>query len=87
MVCAFNKIDVIGSAFAEEWMQDFETYLAALEGQQEEYMSSMNRSLALVMDEFYRNIRACGVSASSGAGVDKLFAKVVTNKLLCHIQP
>ena len=54
MVCAFNKIDVIGCAFAEGWMTDFESYLTALEGQSEEYMSSMNRSLALVMDEFYK---------------------------------
>jgi hypothetical protein len=54
VVCAFNKVDVIGSAFAEEWMRDFEAYLAALEGREEEYMSSMNRSLALVMDEFYQ---------------------------------
>lgn len=57
MVCVFNKVDVLGCAFAEEWMQDFESYLNALEGQKEEYMSSMNRSLALVMDEFYKLVQ------------------------------
>lgn len=57
MVCVFNKVDVLGCAFAEEWMQDFESYLDALEGQKEEYMSSMNRSLALVMDEFYKYVK------------------------------
>lgn len=56
MVCVFNKVDVLGCSFAEEWMTDFESYLDALEGQKEEYMSSMNRSLALVMDEFYKYV-------------------------------
>lgn len=84
IVCAFNKVDVLGCAFAEEWMSDFESYLDALEGQKEEYMSSMNRSLALVMDEFYQNIRSCGVSAATGHGVDKLFSKVLGVRMIGH---
>lgn len=33
---------------------------------EEEYMGSLNRSLSLVMDLFYRNIRSVGVSAATG---------------------
>lgn len=61
MVCAFNKIDAVDCSFALEWMSDFEAYLAAVDqgGSGEsredgEYMGSLNRSLALVMDEFYK---------------------------------
>jgi GPN-loop GTPase len=62
MVCVFNKIDVCPSQFVEEWMRDFEAYQAALDAGSsgnestgsEGYMSSLNRSLSLAMDEFYR---------------------------------
>lgn len=55
MVCAFNKADVVPSAVAEEWMRDFETYQQAVDGDKgEEYMGSFNRSLSLVLDEFYK---------------------------------
>lgn len=75
MVCAFNKTDVVGCEFATEWMNDFEAFNDALEAdRKEEYMTSFNRSLSLVMDEFYKNIRRCGISAVSGSGFDALFA-------------
>jgi len=75
MVCAFNKTDVVGCAFATEWMNDFEAFNDALEAdRKEEYMTSFNRSLSLVMDEFYKNIRRCGISAVSGEGFSGLFA-------------
>jgi GPN-loop GTPase len=61
MVCAFNKIDAVSCEFALEWMEDFEAYLSAVDGagaegdeSDGEYMGSLNRSLALVMDEFYK---------------------------------
>jgi GPN-loop GTPase len=68
IICVFNKIDTVSCEFALEWMADFETYLNAIEsggerGDEEdrgagdgEYMGSLNRSLALVMDEFYKSV-------------------------------
>lgn len=38
-------------------------------------MSSFNRSLNLVMDEFYKNIARIGLSAATGEGFDEIFGK------------
>lgn len=61
MLLVFNKIDIVSCQFAEEWMKDFEAYQNAIDSNSndnsannEEYMNSLNRSLCLVMDEFYR---------------------------------
>lgn len=77
MIIAFNKVDVVPSAFAEEWMTDFEAFQDALDAdKKQEYMGSFNRSLSLVMDEFYSNIKHLGVSAATGAGMEKLFVSI-----------
>jgi GTPase SAR1 family protein len=54
MILCFNKVDVTSADFAKSWMDDFEAYLQAVDDDKEEYMGSLNRSLALAMDEFYR---------------------------------
>ena len=76
LVCVFNKTDVAGCEFALEWMTDFESFQEAVDTDEEEYMGPFNRSLSLVMDEFYSNIRSVGVSAVSGDGIDTLFEKL-----------
>jgi hypothetical protein len=43
MVCVFNKIDVSPCAFAEDWMNNFESFQEALDNDSEEYMVSLNR--------------------------------------------
>jgi GTPase SAR1 family protein len=77
LVCVFNKIDVAPCEFALEWMRDFESFQDSLDADRsEDYMGPLNRSLSLGMDEFYRNMKACGVSAVSGAGMDELLTAV-----------
>jgi GTPase SAR1 family protein len=77
MVVAFNKTDVVPYAFAKEWMEDFEAFQEALVSDgKEEYMTSLNRSLSLVMDEFYTNIHNVGVSAATGEGIEDMFAQI-----------
>jgi len=77
VVCAFNKTDVAPAEFALEWMKDFESYQVALDADRaEDYMGPLNRSLSLGMDEFYRSLKACGVSAVTGSGISEMLVQI-----------
>ena len=69
------QTDIVDHSFAVEWMQDFEVFEEAL-SQDTSYMSSLTRSMSLVLDEFYQNLRTVGVSSMTGAGMDD-FVKAV----------
>ncbi|ORX35348.1 aerobic respiration-related protein [Kockovaella imperatae] len=81
-ILVFNKIDVEPHDFAIEWMHDFQAYQAALDekGRDEQgemaYTSSLMSSMSLVLDEFYNNLRAVGVSAMTGEGMKDFFSAV-----------
>ncbi|KAF7357037.1 Protein kinase domain-containing protein [Mycena venus] len=83
-ILVFNKTDVQRHDFALEWMQDFETFQAALathsgtrdsEGEPT-YMNSLMNSMSLVLDEFYKHLKAVGVSSMTGAGIKRVFDAV-----------
>lgn len=71
MIVCFNKIDILDHNFALKWMTDFEAFDQSL-SKVDSYLSSLSRSLSLVLEEFYKNIDACGVSAQNGKGFDSL---------------
>lgn len=73
MFLCFNKIDILDHTFAIKWMSDFELFDQSL-SKVDTYLSSLSRSLSLVLEEFYKNIDACGVSAHTGKGFDSLIA-------------
>ncbi|KIJ67362.1 hypothetical protein HYDPIDRAFT_108082 [Hydnomerulius pinastri MD-312] len=83
-ILVFNKTDVEPHDFALEWMQDFEAFQAALashsssrdsEGEPT-YMNSLMNSMSLVLDEFYKHLKAVGVSSMTGDGIKEFFDAV-----------
>ncbi|GAA6035354.1 hypothetical protein JCM8097_008829 [Rhodosporidiobolus ruineniae] len=80
----FNKTDVQDHHFALEWMRDFEAFQQALMERRQThgdedgpaYMDSLMNSMSLVLDEFYQHLRAVGVSAMTGEGMEELFDAV-----------
>ena len=76
-----RQSDILSPKFALEWMSDFEKLQEALDTSGDEsYMNSLNRSLALVLDEFYNALTAVGVSAASGDGMPALFKVCVSRQ-------
>jgi GPN-loop GTPase len=75
LLLVFNKVDVARHEFALEWMTDFDAFSAALDADGS-YSASLSRSLSLVLEEFYENLQAVGVSAVTGEGVEDFFKAV-----------
>ncbi|EYC25863.1 hypothetical protein Y032_0011g1431 [Ancylostoma ceylanicum] len=75
-VVVFNKADIVSPAFARSWMRDFERFDQALEENRSSYMNDLSRSLSLVLDEFYSDLKTVAVSSATGEGMED-FMKVV----------
>lgn len=59
----------------KQWMENLEAFQAAIESDSS-YHSTLTRSLSLVLDEFYKNLRSVGVSAVSGTGMEAFFSAI-----------
>ena len=55
-ILVFNKIDVSSHDFALRWMADFEAFDRSLE-REENFMSDLTRSMSLLLNEFYSNLK------------------------------
>jgi hypothetical protein len=52
-------------------MQDFDSFDQSL-SKIDSYLSNLSRSMSLVLDEYYKNIETCGVSAVTSKGFNDL---------------
>lgn len=75
MIIVFNKSDVVDPEFAIEWLEDFETLQDAIE-KDTTYMSSLTRSMSMVLVEFYSQLKFVKCSAVTGDGLEELFKQV-----------
>eukprot|EP01061_Rhynchopus_euleeides_P016876 TRINITY_DN28216_c0_g1_i1.p1 TRINITY_DN28216_c0_g1~~TRINITY_DN28216_c0_g1_i1.p1 ORF type:complete len:503 (+),score=208.12 TRINITY_DN28216_c0_g1_i1:219-1511(+) len=74
LVC-MNKIDIADHREALRWMQDLEAFQDAL-SEEGTYSAQLTKSMANVMQEFYANLRSCGMSAVTGEGVQAMLAQL-----------
>lgn len=75
LIVVLNKNDLQSGQFLLDWMKDFDKFMNDLESC-EDYSSTLTRSLALVLDEFYSNLRTVSVSSLTGLGLDDFMEAV-----------
>ena len=86
MTAAFNKCDVADHKPMFDWMEDFEAFHEALDRSSQDspdgagYVTSLHRSMSLVLDEFYRVLDRVAVSAVDGSGIDELFERMASSR-------
>ncbi|CAK8690025.1 GPN-loop GTPase 1-like [Clavelina lepadiformis] len=74
-IVVMNKTDIVDHAFAVEWTSDFVAFQEALDSETS-YISNLSRSMSLVLDEFYNDLKLVGFSAVTGAGTEDLMRAV-----------
>jgi NADH/NAD ratio-sensing transcriptional regulator Rex len=69
LLVIFNKDDMADSSKIVDWMQDYDKFLDALKSDHERYISSLSRSMALSLDEFYCDLDFSVVSSITHKGM------------------
>lgn len=75
LIVVFNKTDLQNEQYLIDWMRDFEKFEQAMEKEQD-YISNLTRSLSLVLDTFYAELKTVGVSSVTGIGMEDFLEAV-----------
>ncbi|RWS25967.1 GPN-loop GTPase 1-like isoform X2 [Leptotrombidium deliense] len=70
-----NKIDIMDHKFVLDWMHNFEAFQASLE-EDSSYSANLARSMSLVLDTFYQELKVVGFSAVTGEGIADFFSNI-----------
>ena len=76
IILVFNKIDLKKHDFVLDWLCDFDKFCKDAQ-ESDNYSSSFNQSLGLVLEEFYSKHVVVGVSAMTGEGIDALLEAII----------
>lgn len=79
-IVVMNKIDVVDHSFAMSWMKDFDIFQDALRSHTS-YSANLASSMSLVLDDFYKVLKAVGVSAVLGTGIDEFLEAVAAGRI------
>lgn len=74
-IVVMNKNDIVDHGFAVEWIRDFEVFQDALNFEKG-HIGNLTRSMSLVLDEFYKDLRLVGFSAITGEGMNELLSAI-----------
>ncbi|SCP05945.1 XPA binding protein 1, putative [Plasmodium ovale] len=74
-LACFNKIDVIRHDKCIEWMKNYDSFNEDVL-RDESYMASFSRSCALMINEFYEEIKTVGISSKTNEGFNHVFKKL-----------
>lgn len=75
LIVVLNKIDLQNEQYILDWMKDFDKFLEDLD-KKDDYSSTLTRSLALVLDEFYSTLKTASVSSVTGQGMEEFLEAV-----------
>eukprot|EP01063_Lacrimia_lanifica_P020237 TRINITY_DN27567_c0_g1_i1.p1 TRINITY_DN27567_c0_g1~~TRINITY_DN27567_c0_g1_i1.p1 ORF type:complete len:419 (+),score=197.90 TRINITY_DN27567_c0_g1_i1:105-1361(+) len=69
LLLCMNKIDIADHKMLMGWMQDVDAFRDALQDESS-YSAQLTQSMAVMLQEFYANLRCAGMSAVTGEGVE-----------------
>lgn len=75
MILVFNKEDQGDKQKVCKWMEDYDNILESLKTDKS-YLSSLSKSMAMTLDEFYQGLNYVCVSSVTGSGFEKLIPAI-----------
>ncbi|KAL0210572.1 hypothetical protein RCL1_005008 [Eukaryota sp. TZLM3-RCL] len=75
LIVVWSKSDAASTSILDEWLANPESLEQMLD-QESSYLSVFQRSLSLVIEEFYSTLNTVAVSSLTGHGIDKLLEKI-----------
>ena len=76
----FNKSDAADAHKTVSWLLDYDKFLEELGKEGEKYVTSLSRSMALSLEEFYSDLAYVCVSSLTHKGFDNIIQKLDTLK-------